>query len=297
MTPTNTQTQTPTNTETPTNTPTTTATNTPTNTETSTPTPTASAAAFDADAATYLNAVLVAGGTGITSTVSAATNTMFVSLKSAGLYTKLGALYPFLGGVAASSKWNAKNPVDTNAAFRLTFAGGMVYSQSRGIKGNATNASANTFWIESGQTPTSANTTIGYFISVSGTAGYDIGVQYGGGYLALAGFNTTGAIQTSAASSLTATTNNQAINFFGLTRTNNSQVSFVSAGGGVQTVTRNTNAVRSPTQIGILYAPGFGGYSNRGLGTAFMGVGLTTTELGNLRDIITTFNTTLGRNI
>jgi len=47
----------------------------------------------------------------------------------------------------------------------------------------------------------------------------------------------------------------------------------------------------------LLYAAGFGGYTNRGLGTAFVGDGLTTSELACLRDAITTFNTTLGRNI
>ena len=309
-TPTNTSTpsNTPTNTTTPTVTPTNTATPsvtpsvTPTRTvtPTSTPTPTATLSTGNTDANLYLEAVVQAGGTGITSTVSAATQTLFADLKACGVYDKLDALYPFLGGTAASAKWNAKNPVDTNAAFRLTFAGGMVYNQSFGIQGNASNAFADTYWVESAQTPTSANTTIGFFISVSGTAGYEIGRQYPGGWLALNGSlsnNTIGSIQNSTLGNLTATTPSQAINFFGLTRTNNSQVSFVRAGGGVQTVTRNTDVARAGQSLGILFAAGFGGYSNRGLGTAFIGDGLTTTELGCLRDAITTFNTTLGRNI
>ncbi len=294
VTPTNTQTSTPTNTQTPTPSVTTTQTSTPTNT------PTPSSAAFDADAAAYLQAVVSAGGTGITSTVSAATNTMFVDLKSAGIYTKLDALYPFLGGTSASCKWNAKDPQDTNAAFRLTFAGGITFSQEKGIQGNGTNGQADTYWIESAQTSTSANTTIGYFISQTGSTGFEIGAQYVSGWLTIQssnGTNTRGSIQTGALNILTATTNTQAINFFALTRLNNSQVSFVRAGGGVQTVTQNTTITRTGTNVGLLYAAGFGGFTNRTLGTAFMGDGLTTTELGNLRDIITTFNTTLNRNI
>ena len=314
-TPTNTETstptQTPTNTETPTNTPTNTETPTPsvtatqtmtptntnTPTTTSSPTPTATQS-FDADAATYLNAVLVAGGTGITSTVSAATNTMFVSLKSAGLYTKIEALYPFLGGTTNSTKWNAKNPVDTNAAYRITWGGGITYTQAKGVIGNGTSGVGNTNWVESGTT--TGNTTLAFFISQTGTTGFELGRQYGGGWLFLqssSGTNTRGGIDTSLLYTLTATTNAQAINFFGLTRTNNTQVSFVRAGGGVQTITQNTNAGTSPSSLGILAALGFGGYTNRGLGSAVIGVGMTTTELGNLRDIITTFNTTLGRNI
>ena len=300
QTPTNTETSTPTvtptNTETPTNTPTQTTTQTPTLTQTPTP----SAAGFDADAAAYLEAVVQAGGTGITSTVSAATNTMFVDLKNAGVYTKLDALYPFLGGVAASAKWNAKDPQDTNAAFRLTFVGGITFSQEKGIQGNGTNSQVETYWVESAQTPTSASTTIGYFISVSGTSGFEIGAQYPSGWLTIQssnGTNARGSIQTGTLNTLTATTHAQAINFFGLTRTNNSQVSFVRAGGGVQTITQNTTIARSGTSAGILFVKGFGGSTNRGLGTAFLGDGMTTTELGNLRDIITTFNTTLGRNL
>jgi hypothetical protein len=304
VTPTNTETPTPTVTETPTQTPTNTETSTPTPTNTNTPTttssptPTASAAAFDADAATYLNAVLVAGGTGITSTVSAATNTMFVSLKSAGLYTKIDALYPFLGGTASSTKWNAKNPVDTNAAYRITWAGGITYTQAKGVIGNGSSGVGNTNWYQSGTT--TGNTTLAYFISQSGTTGFEMGVQYPSGWLVLQasnGTSTRGSINTGGLNVLTGTTNAQAINFFGLTRTNTTQMSFVRAGGGVQTINVNTTIGNTNAALGVLAALGFGGFTNKGLGSSVIGVGMTTTELGNLRDIITTFNTTLGRNI
>ena len=240
-----------------------------------------------------------AGGTGITATVSAATQTLFTDLKNCNVYSKLYALYPFLGGTAASAKWNAINPVDTNAAFRLTFVGGIIFSQAKGIQGNGTNSFANTFWVESGATPTSANTSIGYFISVSGT-GLDMGVNYTSGWLILQssnGTNTRGSIQTGSLNTLTGTTNAQAINFFGLSRTNNSQVSFVRAGGGVQTITQNTTIGRAPAQVTIFTINQFGTFTNRGFGSAFLGDGLTTTELACVRDAITTFNTTLGRNI
>ena len=83
--------------------------------------------------------------------ISASSNTayqdiiddMFVSLKSNSLYTKLQAFYPFLGTTAAQHKWNAKNPLDTNAAFRLTFSGTGTYSDL-GFQCNGTNSYANT---------------------------------------------------------------------------------------------------------------------------------------------------------
>ena len=118
---------TPTPTKTLTPTPTPSQTFTPTPTETPTPTPTIP---FDSDAASYLSAVVTAGGTGITDTVSAATSTLFYSLKAAGVYSKLLALYPMLGGNAAGCKFNAINPVDSDAAYRLQFINNPTYSMS-----------------------------------------------------------------------------------------------------------------------------------------------------------------------
>ena len=72
-------------------------------------------------------------------------NALFTDLKSQGLYNKIQAFYPFLGTTAAQHKWNAKNPLDTNAAFRLQFFGGGTHS-NLGYQCNGTNAYANTFF-------------------------------------------------------------------------------------------------------------------------------------------------------
>jgi hypothetical protein len=134
-------TPTPTTTTTPTVTPTPTLTTTPTNTPTLTQTPTPSPGpAFDADAAAYLSAVVSAGGT-VTSPMSAATNNMFLALKSNGLYSLIDCMYPVLGGTAGSHKFNAINPIDTNGAYRLTFAGVWTHNAS----GMTTNGLASTY--------------------------------------------------------------------------------------------------------------------------------------------------------
>ena len=39
-------------------------------------------------------------------------------------WSKYQAIYPFIGGTKSSHKWNLKNPLDTDAAFRLSFIGG-----------------------------------------------------------------------------------------------------------------------------------------------------------------------------
>ena len=65
--------------------------------------------------------------------------------KDFALYPKIQAFYPFLGTSQAQHKWNAKNPQDTNAAFRLQFFGGGTHS-NLGYQCNGTNAYANTFF-------------------------------------------------------------------------------------------------------------------------------------------------------
>jgi hypothetical protein len=115
-----TMTATPTMTVTPSSTPAATGTPTPTPTPSSTPPP-----AFDADAATFLAAVINSGGT-VDATMSAATDTLFVGLKADGIYNKLTRMYPFIGGVDGSNRINALNPTVKN----ITFNGGWTHNAS-----------------------------------------------------------------------------------------------------------------------------------------------------------------------
>lgn len=87
-------------------------------------------AGLDADALAFLTAAAISDGT-----QSAAINTLVAALKSASLWTKLKAIYPFVGASAASHKWNLKDPRDLDAAFRLVFSGGWTH-QATGILPN-----------------------------------------------------------------------------------------------------------------------------------------------------------------
>jgi hypothetical protein len=92
----------------------------------------------DTDAQAFINAA------GLTDLGQAnAVNTLVVDLKAAGVWTKMKALYPFVGGSATSHKFNLKDPRDLDAAFRLVFNGGWVHS-STGAKPNGTTAYADT---------------------------------------------------------------------------------------------------------------------------------------------------------
>jgi hypothetical protein len=68
------------------------------------------------------------------------------SLKRNGLWNKMTAVYPFVGGTANSHKFNLKDPRDVDDAFRLSFVGGWTHN-SNGAQPNGTNGYANTFLI------------------------------------------------------------------------------------------------------------------------------------------------------
>jgi len=94
----------------------------------------------DADALAFLAA------TGITdATITSAICTLVTTMKTDGTWAKCNTIYPMVGGTATTHKFNLKNPLDTNAAFRLSFLGGWTHS-SNGALPNGTNTYANTFF-------------------------------------------------------------------------------------------------------------------------------------------------------
>jgi hypothetical protein len=97
-----------------------------------------SLAIVDADAQAFITAA------GITdNTQKTAINTLVVDMKGYGIWTKMKAIYPFVGGTATTHKWNLKDPQDTDAAYRLVFNGGWTHS-STGALPNGTNGYADT---------------------------------------------------------------------------------------------------------------------------------------------------------
>lgn len=76
---------------------------------------------WDNDAETFINMIAI-GGNGAN-----AIRTLIPALKSAGIWSKCRAIYPFAGGTAAKQKLNLKDPRDLDEAYRLTFNGGWTY--------------------------------------------------------------------------------------------------------------------------------------------------------------------------
>ena len=110
-----------------------TPTSTITPTPTMTPTPSSTPSSLDPDAAAYLADIVVSGGT-ITPTIESAVDTLFTSLKSNSLYSKMIAMYPFIGATAASHAINAT----LNKTYDIIWNGGVSHDIS-GSTGNGTN--------------------------------------------------------------------------------------------------------------------------------------------------------------
>ena len=93
----------------------------------------------DADAQAFITAATITN-----STQQSAINTLVTDLKAANIWTKMKALYPFVGGTAAQHRFNLKDPRTVNAAFYLTFNGGGTHS-STGYTTNGSTSYADTF--------------------------------------------------------------------------------------------------------------------------------------------------------
>lgn len=77
-----------------------------------------------------------------------AVNNLVIGLKADGLWSKMKAIYPFVGSSASSQKFNLKDPRDLDVAYRLVFNGGWTFS-SNGALPNGTNGYADTKLIPS----------------------------------------------------------------------------------------------------------------------------------------------------
>jgi hypothetical protein len=125
----------------------------------------------DADALAFITAA------GITdATQKSAITALVANMKSAGIWNKMKAVYPFVGGTASTHKWNLKDPRDLDAAFRLSFLGGWTHT-SNGITGNASNTYAQTFLVPN-TTLTLNNAHISVYNRTNNGADYiDIGIN------------------------------------------------------------------------------------------------------------------------
>ena len=129
----------------------------------------------DSDAQAFITAATITDNT-----QKNAINQLVIDLKSANIWTKMKAIYPFVGGTASQHRWNLKDPRALAGAYYLTFNGGVTHS-SNGVQFDGATGYANTELIPA--TTISLNSThISVYSRTNSTNNYaDIGVIQGGG--------------------------------------------------------------------------------------------------------------------
>jgi hypothetical protein len=245
----------------------------------------------DADSAAFLTAA------GITdATITSAICTLVTSMKADGTWAKCNAIYPMVGGTATTHKFNLKNPVDSNAAFRLNFVGGWTHS-ANGALPNGTNAYADTFLTPT--TTLSLNSTHLSFYSRTITTGgvrIDMAAKDTSLYLS-SQYATNGVI-----------TNINILGFAGGIAVANSQGLFISSrttntAWGIYrnnlNIANRTSAANTLSANTILLASQTitSGFSSRQQAFTSIGSGLNSTEAAALYTAVQAFQTTLGRQV
>lgn len=263
---------------------------------------------FDPDAQAFITAASITDPTQQT-----AINNLVTGLKTDGIWTKMKALYPFVGGTASAHKFNLKDPRDLDAAFRLVFSGGWTHS-STGALPNGTNAFADTK-LNPSSTLTNGNNHISYYSRTNQAASntMEIGVLSNNGFLgpALGARRTSDLFQYFNGNSTTLVTTTSSNtdsrgHFIGniLSSTNRKTYKNGTVSG---TNTNNISNVVANTLFGTgVYLgacnisdvyQGIFGYSTKQCAFASIGDGLSDTEAANLYTAVQAFQITLGRNV
>ncbi len=249
----------------------------------------------DPDAQAFITAASITDPT-----QQSAVNQLVIDLKAASIWTKMKAVYPFVGGSASSHKWNLKDPRDLDAAYRLTFSGGWTHSTT-GALPNGTNGYANTFFTPSTHA-TLNDEAIGFAIRTNNAA-------ISGDPVDMGSFNSVSQASIVSSAASAATRLNAAsvsaaqvtrVGFFSACKTsatsttlykNGSSIATGNSGGSLPTneVLIGNMAINvGPTPYGI-------GYTNNEFTIAFISTALNGTENAALATAVSTFNTTLSR--
>lgn len=267
--------------------------------------------ANDADAAAFISAASITDPTQQT-----AINTLAIALKSAGLWSKCVAIYPFIGGTATAHKLNLKNPSDTNAAFRLELNGGFTHS-ANGILPNGTNAYARTFisrlnnlalsdvhlsFYSRTATVPSGVVSMAEFLVVDGNS--RLGLHAGRTYNLINNRAVNDIASTSLVGAAIQDSVTDASGYHVASRTSATSNKLYKNGSVLVSNTDDWGVTTASDIMLFMFAATSNGtsaisgtYSTRESAFATVGAGLNDAEVDDLNTIVQAFNTTLSRNV
>jgi len=266
-------------------------------------------AELDPDAQAFLTATTITDVT-----ITNAINTLVIGLKAQSIWNKIYWLHPYVGGTATSHRFNLKNPLDSDSAFRLNFIGGWTHT-STGALPNGTNAYADTFVAPNSYMNNTDLSSFGYYSrsNTAYTSEYVMGSNSGPTNAACALIVRrdtnlrSGISDFSTGTSFRAAQDNNSLDgrgFFTVSQQGNA-IKLYRNGILVvsNTVTTVNGALGSlPVVIGAIQAlsgetPVIFGYTNKECALDYAAQKLNDTEMLNLNNLIQQFQTTLNRNV
>lgn len=96
----------------------------------------------DSDAQAFLTAAGITDPTEV-----AAVSVLVVAMKTASIWSKMQAVYPFVGGTADTHKWNLADPRDLDAAFRISWTGGLTHASTGITPDGGSNSYGDTHYV------------------------------------------------------------------------------------------------------------------------------------------------------
>jgi len=249
---------------------------------------------FDPDAQAFITAAVITNPIQIS-----AVDKLVSDLKTYGIWSKMKAIYPMVGGTANTHKFNLKDPRDLNAAFRLSFIGGWTHSIT-GAKPSGSTGYADTFLVPNVDL-TLNNAGISYYTRDFKTPiAPNKGALMGGG----AGTNELSFFVDYAGTDYIANNNAETTGTqFAGTRGFYHNTRIVSTGYKVYrngTIAYNLAAAsvaRTASTLQIARVNGYGDLTNVECSFSSIDTGLTDTEAANFYTAVQTFQTTLSRQV
>ena len=250
----------------------------------------------DADAQAFFNRVTTAGGT-LSATEQTAVNTLVVSMKAAGIWTLMKAMYPMVGASAAACAQNLKS-----SSFTGTFNGGWTYA-SAGVTSNGTNAYMETNFNNQTNWTSTSNGSRGFVSATNNLSGF---ADMGSCGSVTNGANGSMIYATSTFwSSINGTVvtpgdaNASTIGFFVATRTISTEHRRYKRGSSIVNRTI-VDAIAPNYNLTIVLGAGrdgssVNGFSSKQYNFCFIGDGLTEAQVDSYWTILQTFNTSLSR--
>jgi hypothetical protein len=114
-------------------------------------------------------------------------NNWFNTYISEGILSKYYFKYLYIGGTAFRHSINAIDPRDLDAAFRITWYGGITHGAT-GVQGNAVNGYGDTHFVDSSVGIDRENIAMSLYSRTHSTTGYDMGVFATGTYTFMESF-------------------------------------------------------------------------------------------------------------